>query len=134
MGIMVGFFGPLSITLVAETTPKEFRGRYMSLIQISISIGQLYGLLVGYFTLDSLSEGNWRMLIFWTTFPGLIAFLGTLFWVLESPMYLLNQLDIEKTVLVLNEMNDRNGRQIFDKVEGRTKDGLLEWVLNTQAK
>ena len=39
LGVLVGFFGPLSITMVAELTPKEVRGKFMSIIQISISIG-----------------------------------------------------------------------------------------------
>ncbi len=39
---------------MTELTPKEVRGRYMSIVQISIAIGQLFGLFVGFFTLDSL--------------------------------------------------------------------------------
>lgn len=32
LGLLVGFIGPLAITLMTETTPKAVRGRYMSLI------------------------------------------------------------------------------------------------------
>lgn len=73
MGILVGFFGPLGVTLLTEVTPREVRGRYMSLITVSVSIGQLFGLTVGYFTLDNLSSGNWRLLIIITSLPGLLA-------------------------------------------------------------
>ncbi len=45
----------------------------MSLITVSVSIGQLFGLTVGYFTLDNLSSGNWRLLIIITSLPGLLA-------------------------------------------------------------
>jgi len=37
--LTVGFFGPLGVTLVAEITPLAVRGRFMSLITVSFSIG-----------------------------------------------------------------------------------------------
>jgi len=70
---MVGFFGPLGVTVITETIPKEVRGRYMSFLTVFINIGYIYGLFVGILTLDNLSEGNWRALIIWTTIPGFIG-------------------------------------------------------------
>lgn len=45
----------------------------MSIIQLTISIGQIFGLVVGFFTLDGLDSGNWRALILITSVPGIIA-------------------------------------------------------------
>jgi len=36
---VVGFFGPLTITMLTEITPQEVRGWYMSLLTISLGLG-----------------------------------------------------------------------------------------------
>lgn len=59
----------------------------MSLITISINIGLLFGVILAYFILDSISAGNWRALMLWSVGPGLIAFIGALFFIDESPRY-----------------------------------------------
>ena len=48
---LVGFFGPLGFTLLAEITPKSLRGRCMAICSASVSFGQLYGYLIGYLVL-----------------------------------------------------------------------------------
>ena len=36
----------------------------------------MYGLLVGYYCLNGLDSGNWRLMIFWTVLPGFLAAIG----------------------------------------------------------
>ena len=83
----VGFFGPLAITLIAEITPSEVRGKFMSLITVSFSIGKLYGYGVGYFTLNGLNSGNWRAMILWTGLPGAIAWVVAIIFLEESARF-----------------------------------------------
>lgn len=51
----------------------------MSLVTISVSIGQLFALVSGYFILDNLQEGNWRFLIIVTALPGSISWIVIVF-------------------------------------------------------
>lgn len=39
MGVLVGFFSPCGVTMLSEITQIEVRGRYMSLITLTFSIG-----------------------------------------------------------------------------------------------
>jgi MFS family permease len=38
-GLFIGFFGPIGATLTAEITPRDNRGKLMSLVGLSLSIG-----------------------------------------------------------------------------------------------
>jgi MFS family permease len=59
----------------------------MGILTISVSLGQLFGLIVGFFTLDDLSHGNWRALILITAIPGVIAWIVAVFYLDESPLF-----------------------------------------------
>jgi len=39
IGVLVGFFGPLGVTYTSEFTPSHSRGRFMSIVQISVAFG-----------------------------------------------------------------------------------------------
>ncbi|KAL4461092.1 hypothetical protein ABPG72_006954 [Tetrahymena utriculariae] len=127
MGMLVGFFGPLGMTLLAETTPQQQRGRYMSLVTISVSIGQLVALVSGYFILDNLQEGNWRMLIAVTVIPGTISWFIIIFWLDESARFLLCSGEYEKSFKILDRMNQVNGKVNFQELDHRMKQGLTNW-------
>jgi MFS family permease len=53
---LVGFFAPCGVTMLSEITPAHLRGRYMSIITLTFAIGQLYGLFIAAFTLESLTK------------------------------------------------------------------------------
>ena len=38
---LTGFFGPMGATMTAEITPKDMRGRAMSIITLALSLGQV---------------------------------------------------------------------------------------------
>lgn len=83
----------------------------MSLIQLSISLGQLFGLMVGSLTLDTASSGDWRALIFWTVFPGIFAIIFIFAFLDESAMFLLQEEEnFGKSIEILEKMNKINGK------------------------
>lgn len=77
------------MTILAEITPKKERGHYMSLIVISMSLGQLLSFIIGYFTLESFEKGNWRILIILSGIPGVIGTLVSLVFLDESARFLI---------------------------------------------
>ncbi len=87
--LLVGFFGPLAFTLLAEITPKSLRGRCMAICSASLSLGQLYGYLVGYLVLSNLELGNWRLCILLSNIPGTLALVMGYFYIDESARFLL---------------------------------------------
>ena len=54
-----------------------------------MSIGQVFGLVVGYFTLEDLQDGDWRLLIIITGIPGLIAVVIGVLFVDDSARFLI---------------------------------------------
>ncbi len=44
---------------------------------------------MSYFTLENLSHGNWRLLVIFTGFPGVVAWLLAVFFLDESGRYAL---------------------------------------------
>ncbi|EGR32712.1 major facilitator superfamily protein, putative [Ichthyophthirius multifiliis] len=115
--LLVGFFGPLGVTLLAEITPLEVRGRFMSLVTVSFAIGQLYGQFVSYFTLENLSHGNWRLLIIFTGLPGLVAWLLGVFFLDESGRYALMDGKYEQAFTIINKINRINGNRMGELTE-----------------
>lgn len=61
----------------------------MSLIMISVSVGQLFALVTGYFMLENIETGNWRMLVVITTIPGMLAWFVGVYIIDDTARYLL---------------------------------------------
>ncbi|KAL4513139.1 hypothetical protein ABPG72_017824 [Tetrahymena utriculariae] len=126
--ILVGFFGPLGVTLLAEVTPLAVRGRFMSLITVSFSLGQLYGQFIGYFTLEGLDKGNWRALIVWTGLPGLLAWIIGYLYLDESARFDIIDGRFEEAFKIINKMNRMNGDRLnTTEISESTKNHLKTW-------
>lgn len=48
--------------MITEITPKNKRGKYMALLSLALVLGLLFGMGAGYMILDTLEEGDWRLL------------------------------------------------------------------------
>ena len=121
IALLVGFFGPLGATLITELTPKSVRGKFMALLTMSMVIGELYGALVAYFVLDSLTDGNWRLLIFFGAIPGVIAWVVGYLYLLESPRYLLLTGKMEEAFDIIGRIDKVNGGKGWKKEEDEEK-------------
>jgi SP family sugar porter-like MFS transporter len=105
-GIGMGMASTLSPMYIAEVAPAKLRGRFVSINQLTIVIGILLAQLVNYFIagLHPLAEGlddvallaswhgqhGWKLMFAAEAIPALI-FLIAMFFVPESPRWLLNQ-------------------------------------------
>lgn len=74
----------------------------MSIITVSLNIGQLFGYLMGYLTLDGLESGNWRLLIFLTGFPGILATFMGYYYLDDSVRYELQESKYESAFNTIN--------------------------------
>jgi SP family xylose:H+ symportor-like MFS transporter len=116
-GIGVGLASMLSPMYIAEISPAAKRGNLVSWNQFAI----IFGMLVVYFVNWTISkQGNetwlhefgWRWMFFSETIPGTL-FLVLLFFVPESPRWLVMQQKEEKAFAILSKIN---GKQIADQV------------------
>jgi sugar porter (SP) family MFS transporter len=121
-GIGVGIASVLSGLYISEISPPEIRGRMTTLFQFAITIGIMLALFVNAYlkgiadkNLDSVSGGlfhlmvikeTWRAMLLAMFIPSLF-FTISLFFVPESPRWLMKQGLVEKARNVLLKITDR---------------------------
>ena len=116
-GVGVGLASMLSPMYIAEIAPAAKRGNLVSWNQFAI----IFGMLVVYFVNWTIArQGNenwlhafgWRWMFFSETIPGVI-FLVLLFFVPESPRWLVMQSKENKAIAILTKIN---GKKIAEQV------------------
>lgn len=115
-GIGVGMASILSPMYIAEVSPAQFRGRNVSINQLTIVIGILITNLVNY-TLAGKGEEAWRWMFGLGAVPSLIFLLGVL-WLPESPRWLIGKGRIAEAKKTLAKIGDENA---FSDIELSTK-------------
>ena len=136
LGVVIGFYSPLSFTVLSEVTPANVRGRYMALIGAFYTLGELTACVVAYLTLDSLTSGNTTALLLITTVPAIISFICFMIFLDESPRHELILGNSENAFRILEKMylcnnKSREGLRLTAEekqeiVEVHTKDLLRE--------
>jgi len=104
-GFLVGIQYPMCFTYMAEITPKESRGRWLVLGGLFFTFGELMTCLGAFFTLDGISSGNWHLLLVIVAQPCLLCWLGVVFFLYESPRY-----------LIASKKEAREGAEILNKI------------------
>jgi len=111
-GIIVGFFSPLSYSILAEITPLKYRGKYMVLLGIFYTIGEVISCLIAIFTLENLDSGNWHALLAWSTLPAFFAWIASTFYLDESARHEMMIGNFSNGIRILNKMYKENhGRE-----------------------
>jgi MFS family permease len=98
--------------MISEIIPKSYRGKALVLTNFFISIGKMWGCLIAYICMDSLKEGNWRLMMLLSAIPNILVYFGMAFWVLESPRFLIASGKIDEGICVLNQIIKQNKRNI----------------------
>jgi len=130
-GLLIGFTVPLAPSMGSELTPIEYRGRGVVAINFFFSLGKLYGVIVAKFCLISLTEGNWRAMLIWSSLPSLIVWYGTWRYIKESPRFLVAAGRIHEGVEVLNHIAKENNPDTVKPISEAEKRALAEWSTKT---
>jgi sugar porter (SP) family MFS transporter len=101
LGLAIGAASLVVPAYIAEISPKDIRGRLVSLQQLMVTVGIFVSYLVGYAFADS--EG-WRWMLGLGCVPALVMFFGLL-GLSESPRWLFSQGQTEKARAVLMRMH-----------------------------
>ena len=113
-GIGIGIASNLSPMYIAEVSPANVRGKFVSLNQLTVVIGILSAQLVNWLIADPITHGEdilqswngqmgWRWMFWAGGVPALLFFI-MIFIVPESPKWLGTQLQFEKSEKILNRI------------------------------
>lgn len=102
-GFGVGMASMISPMYIAEIAPAKQRGQLVSLNQLTIVIGVLLAFFSNYLLVNT-GENNWRWMLCIMALPAFLFFVA-LFFVPESPRWLVQQNEFEKAKLILEKIN-----------------------------
>ncbi|KAJ7539906.1 hypothetical protein O6H91_11G114500 [Diphasiastrum complanatum] len=135
--LLVGTGIGLCVTVIpiyiSESAPAEIRGQLSTLPQLMGS-GGLFGVYMMVFTLSLTAHPNWRYMLGVLIVPSLL-FLGlTIFYLPESPRWLVSKGRMREAKLVLQHLRDKNDvtAELALLVEGLgvgAETALEEWLL-----
>ncbi|EAS03953.2 MFS transporter (macronuclear) [Tetrahymena thermophila SB210] len=103
-GLIFSVTIPLSTTMFTEISPVKYRGMGVMFINFGITVGLLFGILLSWIILEDINHGKWRLLTAAQFIQGLVVFVGTYLYLLESPRYLMLSNQVQEGVNVLNQM------------------------------
>jgi SP family xylose:H+ symportor-like MFS transporter len=131
-GIGVGLASMLSPMYIAEIAPANMRGKLVSWNQFAI----IFGMLVVYFVNYSIARGQaaewinvtgWRWMFGSETIPATL-FLVLLFFVPESPRYLVLKKQESKALALLQKINPASAEKVFSEVKESLKAKRAPWL------
>ena len=103
-GVAIGIASMLAPLYIAEVSPAAIRGRLVSMNQLAIVLGILVSYLVGW-AMAGLGEGSWRWMFAVAAVPSLLFF-GALFFVPESPRWLVKEGRRDEAAQVLARLGE----------------------------
>ena len=116
-GLAIGMASLLAPLYIAEVAPARNRGRLVSLNQMAIVTGILLAYLVNWY-LSFAGPESWRWMFLVAGVPS-IAFLAALFFVPESPRWLVERGRRQEALAVLTRINGSvAGRLLLSEIEG----------------
>lgn len=120
-GVGIGIASTLSPMYIAEIAPSKTRGLYVSINQLTIVIGILAAQIVNLFIKEPIPEAfsnseillswngqsGWRWM-FWAELVPAISFFILIFFIPESPRYLIKKNKTEKSSSILRKIGGEN--------------------------
>jgi len=135
-GAGIGIASCISPVYIAELSPKKFRGRFVSINQLTIVIGILLAQVVNVLIADKVPENasaeiiknswnvqlGWRWMFWAETVPASVFFLLA-FVIPESPRWLAKCNKNDKALTILKRIGDANYAQaVFTEIQQSLKD------------
>src|ERR1035437_9604094 len=102
--VAIGIASMLAPLYIAEVSPAAIRGRLVSMNQLAIVLGILVSYLVGW-ALAGLGDESWRWMFAAAALPSLLFF-GALFFVPESPRWLVKEGRLDEAAHILARLGE----------------------------
>ncbi|MFC2119036.1 sugar porter family MFS transporter [Bacteroidota bacterium] len=126
-GIAVGMASILSPMYIAEISPAKYRGRFVSLNQLTIVLGLQFAYFASYLLVD-INEDNWRWMFISEALPAVLFFVF-MFFVPESPRWLAKKNYNDKSFEILNKLGgDKFARLELSQIQESFKNTrIAKW-------
>lgn len=121
-GFSVGISSMVSPMYIAEIAPAKRRGQLVSLYQFTIVIGILLGFMSNSLLVNTGGDDNWRIMLSVMIVPAILFLVG-LFFVPESPRWLIQQNQGGKALQTLQRINgDADATKEFETISNSLAD------------
>ena len=144
-GVAIGLASNLSPMYIAEISPASWRGRLVSLNQLTIVIGVVLAQAVNWMIADPVPEGasaleilnswngqmGWRWMFGLTVVPSILFLIGICF-VPESPRWLMKRGDRDQAITILEKIGGREYAvrgtdEITKSLKSESEGGKVNW-------
>lgn len=127
-GIGIGIASNLSPMYIAEVSPTDVRGRFVSINQLTIVLGILSAQVVNWLIAEPIVEGQsilaswngqtgWRWM-FWAGAVPAVLFFIAVFFIPESPRWLASRLQYERVAAILSRIGgEQYARRETDEIK-----------------
>lgn len=118
-GLGVGASSVVAPMYISEVAPAKVRGQMTAIFQINV----IFGILVAYvsnYLLYNWGDNSWRIMLGVEGIPALVYFF-LLFWVPESPRYLVMKNKITQAKYILQRIDDTQVEQVVDSIQQQIK-------------
>jgi len=119
-GVAIGAASVMSPMYIAEISPARLRGRLVAVAQFNIVLGILVAFFSNYLLVNT-GSNNWRWMFGVEAFPAALFFI-LLFFVPESPRWLVKQSRINEAEIVLQQTGAKNVKQELTKIVNSLKE------------
>jgi len=131
-GIGVGLASMLSPMYIAEIAPANIRGKLVSWNQFAIIFGMVVVYFVNYFiargqAAEWINTTGWRWMFGSETIPA-ILFLTLLFFVPESPRYLVLKKQENKAHQLLQKINPASADEVLSDIKASLTENRVPWL------
>lgn len=133
-GIVIGALFPLGSTFIAEMSPSNMRGRLMTFLRLYFSFGSLFACCLAYIFLKSLTEGNWRLMMLFSSIPSLFSFILSLKFLNESIIYDIINGDHYNAIKTCDKIGRMNLGVLYQDINEIEKEIILTSVQTNFAK
>ena len=122
-GVAVGIAAMVCPMYIAEVSPAVIRGRLVAFYQLAITVGILLAYLSNYLLLN-VGKNNWRWMFSSQSVPAILFFAG-LFFVTESPRWLIRKKRTKEAVDILEKIIGREyASRELNTIESSFKTGV----------
>jgi SP family arabinose:H+ symporter-like MFS transporter len=133
-GIAVGGSSVISPTYIAEISPASWRGRLVGSFQFNVVFGILLAYLSNYVVAQLVQNATaWRWMFAVAAFPALVFWLA-LFFIPESPRWLVQKGNAPEALRVLARIGDADPQQdladiqrSLEQTQGSDNERLFQW-------
>jgi SP family xylose:H+ symportor-like MFS transporter len=131
-GIGVGLASMLSPMYIAEIAPAGIRGKLVSWNQFAIIFGMLVVYFVNYFiargqAAEWINSVGWRWMFGSETIPAVLFFI-LLFFVPESPRFMVLKQQESKALALLKRINSAQAEHILSDIKETLKEKRAPWL------